>query len=392
MLLHFKKYVPKIGYTRLWSIFFFIMLLGSLELKAEKKLLPFRDISDEWVVYDADGDIFLPYLSSLHLEYPAKSLIIQENQFLNAFLEFNSKIDFDVFINGQYYKKIPAAFNSEKKPILNLNYLRKEFSDSKLVITLYNKNLIGLPDGVNLVRYREVPKVRPMEYRYKNIIINIFMFSLLIILLVVVFLKNRFPVSFKKYFALQDWVIFSNKNPMIYNSPYDVPNLSMLLILSLLASLISVNNEYFLAMESMSVQQLNQNFQLRQILWTLLKIFGISLFLFGSRFIVYFVVASIFNIPKIVKLHYFKNLQTNFQFYFIAFLVFLILLILNGPNNKLNIGLFGVFVNGFYLIRGLYYFLIFKKNLEIPNFVLIGYLILTEGQIAFFGIRWLILE
>lgn len=390
MIFNLKKYVPNRRFSSGWNIFFLLLFLFSFGTKAEKQLLPFKDFREDWLVYDANKELFLPYIPSLHLNYQSKSIIIQKNQFFNSFLQFNTKMEFDLFVNGTYYKKIPATFAKPEKELLSIDQLKKEFPSNQLVLTLYNPNLHGLPEGINLVKYREVSKNLEFNSRYGVNVPNILSISLLIIIIYLIFIQNNFRNSFINYFSFQDWVLFSNKNPIIYNSPFDLPNFSFLIILSIIVSLLTLNNQYFLSKELMSAQQLNQTFQNYSIIWSLIKYFGIALVLFGTRYIIYFLIGSILNIPKIVKLHYFKNLQTNFQFYFLAFLVFLILIIVNGPNSRLNIELFQVSVGIFYLIRAVYYYFYFRKNLEIPNFILIGYLLLTEGQIGFFGIRSLL--
>ena len=57
----------------------------------------------------------------------------------------------------------------------------------------------------------------------------------------------------------------------------------------------------------------NIEIQVGDMLWLVFKATGIGFFLFGTRFLVYFVVARVLNIRRITNFHYFKNLQTNFQ-------------------------------------------------------------------------------
>ncbi len=387
MIIQFKKYVPGIGLAIIWGIFFF-MTFFSQSLKAEKKLLPFKDISQDWMVYDEKAEIFVPYLPSFHLNHVSKSLIIQRNQYLNSYLSLKNKISYELFVNGIYYKDFPPLNYSQEEPnLISLNQLKREFPGKQLVLTFFSEELSGIPENIQLVQYREVVNIKQNLKRTSNYLNYTMIAGLFGILLYLVFLRVNFPTNFKAYFSLRDWFSLSNRHLLVYNSAFDFPNLSILIILSILFGFISVNNQYHLSLNYISAQQINQNFQVGGMLWLVFKATGIGFFLFVTRWPVYFVVARVLNIRRITNFHYFKNLQTNFQFYFISFIVFILLSIYHGNNTQMNIDLYLYCVNGFYLVRAIYYYFLFRKNLEINVLTTLAYLLLTEGQIALFGVR-----
>ncbi len=186
MIIQLKKYVPGIGLTIIWSIFFF-MAFFSQPLQAEKKLLPFKDITQDWMVYDEKAEIFVPYLPSLHLNHLSKSLIIQRNQYLNSYLSLKNKISYQLFVNGVYYKDYSTLNFSQKEPyLISLNQLKREFPGRQLVLTFFSEELSGIPENIQLVQYREVVNINKNLKRTSNYLNYAMIGGLFIVLLYLV--------------------------------------------------------------------------------------------------------------------------------------------------------------------------------------------------------------
>lgn len=340
----------------------------------------------EWLIYQSNWKVFLPYISNKHFSYHSKSLLLDFKSQKATYIRIQPIDDYYLFINGAYR----TALEKDSVYVYSLDSLSKNYpGQSSLLLTFFKENLSGLPGKISLVRKISlVNQANTKEYaslerlsKLKSDFIGISLFAILILLAII---HYYFPKYFYTYFQYTDWIHWRFKDNVIQNSPFSFPNLLVLLTLSFLTAFIG-----FLNLSS------NPNYLLSQLdaiddaspaIWVLSRTF-FAFVLFSGRFFVYEIFTSIFKIEFLSKPHFYKSIQTNMQFFSLFFLVLVLLSLYYGPSFQPNLPLFKALVFGYFFVRIIYFFQLFRGRFTINVFTLAAYLIIIEGQVILFGIN-----
>jgi hypothetical protein len=343
----------------------------------------------EWLVYQPSVKSFLPYFSSKHFGYKSKSILLNPSDFPEEYVRMNLNEDYDLFIQGTFQRHLPKNTHIR----LSLDSLQKKFaSEKQLVFTFYRNEFKGLPKEIVLERKIRVSTTRAADIVTFNrrdpfIFYQFIGISFLVMLFFFGTLYAAFPRYFQSYFQFSDWINWVVKDGTVFKSPFAFPNLWVILILSFLTAFISFYSRMtHQSSENQYENLLNVGASLRFLSTKIL----IGFVLFISRYFMFKICANLFNLSKVAEVHYFKVIQTNFQFFTLSFIIISLYSLYQGPLVSINFTNISYVITGYFVLRSVYLFQVFRKSFPVNQLSLLAYLILMEGQVLVFGLRELI--
>lgn len=354
-----------------------------------------HDYHDDWQVYNDRMKAYIPYISEQHLGHPSHTVFcdIQSNRGYNI-LVYAQKDDNFLFINGSLRQKIPVG----KWIVLNVDSLYRAYEQPVIYITLYGSN--DIEDKKLMLVYKRSLNQKPIVLAesgitakprtpapYRNYIVLVSMF----ILVFFSYLSNSYVRAFQRYFNLKDlFNTFARDQSSLINNPLNRMNVMFIILLSLIISL------FYMLLQSKDINIFGGRTILQEgdTLGILLSnYFRMTLAVFVLMVIKYFfigVVGQLFNLEKIVDLHYFKIVQASSLFYSALVLLLSILFMQYLPNDfNWQAYLFTPIV-AFYLIRVFILYSTIIRGIPKQNLYLISYLCIVEILPVILGIRFAI--
>lgn len=354
-----------------------------------------HDYHDDWQVYNDRMKAYIPYILEQHLGYPSHTVFcdIQSNRGYNI-LVYAQKDDNFLFINGSLRQKIPVG----KWIVLNVDSLYRAYEQPVIYITLYGSN--DIEDKKLMLGYKRSLNQKPIVLAesgitakprtpapYRNYIVLVSMF----ILVFFSYLSNSYVRAFQRYFNLKDlFNTFARDQSSLINNPLNRMNVMFIILLSLIISL------FYMLLQSKDINIFGGRTILQEgdTLGILLSnYFRMTLAVFVLMVIKYFfigVVGQLFNLEKIVDLHYFKIVQASSLFYSALVLLLSILFMQYLPNDfNWQAYLFTPIV-AFYLIRVFILYSTIIRGIPKQNLYLISYLCIVEILPVILGIRFAI--
>jgi hypothetical protein len=391
-----KKSAKQLVCKQLFSSFFLFFLFTSLTFSTRAEWQNIHSFEKEWLVYQPSWKAFLPYISSRHFNFKSKSVLINPSDFPKGYLKIEASNNYTLFINGVFCRKITQGALVR----MNLDSLgHKQPLADRFVLTFYGDELNGLPKKVFLEQYIKqnvgleklsISDAFEMKVREGSGINNFFALAMLSLISLLGFLYSFFPKYFHSYFRFSDWINWEIKDANIAKTPFAFPNLMVIFILSLVTA--------YLAYFNGLLQTVNQTFTLGSSISDILseaflfigKKTILAFVLFSLRFFMYQIFCSLFKLDNLASIHFFKSIQTNFQFFTLLIFSILIYSVYMGPIFVTNLYWITTAVDIYFLIRAVYFFIIFKKHFKFNPLSLLAYLAIIEGQVLLFGIRELI--
>lgn len=346
----------------------------------------------EWLVYQPSVKGFLPYIASKHVGYKSKSLAVNPADYPQGYLRIKPEADYQLFIQGTFQLFLPKG----ELIRLSLDSLQQKYTDeSQLVLTIYSSNLNGLPSEFSIERKvlenaDSSAEFLTIKRRNSFIFYQFFGFSFLILLLFIGILFAAFPRYFQTYYRFSDWIHWEVKEDAVVKSPFAFPNLWVIFTLSLITACLSFYNRFM----QQSSDALFESWENLQTMGASLGFLGfktlIGFILFISRYFVFKLFSNLFRLSQVPEAHYFKSLQTNFQFFSGLFLCISLYSLYQGPLVSINLTYISYVITGYFILRSFYFFQVFRKSFQLNQLSLLAYLILMEGQVLVFGLRELI--
>lgn len=384
--------------NHLKKIFYILLLLISSKLYAttvgpNDQYFLVHDYHDDWQVYNDRMKAYIPYISEQHLGYPSHTVFcdIQSNRGYNI-LVYSKKEDNFLFINGSLRQKIPV----DKWIVLNVDSLYRVYEQPIIYITLYGSNDIN--DKSLLLGYKRALNQKPIVLAesgitakprtptpYKNYIVLVSMF----ILVMFSYLSNSYVRAFQRYYNFKD--VFNTlvrEQSLLINKPLNRMNIMFIILLALIIGL------FYMLLQSKGIYVFGGRTILQEgdTLGVLLSnYFRMSLAVFVILVAKYFFIGltgQLFNLEKVVDLHYFKIIQSSILFYTALTLVLLVLF-LGYFSHDFNWQLY-LFtpVVVFYLIRFFILYFTIIRSIPIQSLYLISYLCIVELLPVILGIRF----
>lgn len=384
--------------NNLKKIFYILLLLISSKLYAttvgpNDQYFLVHDYHDDWQVYNDRMKAYIPYISEQHLGYPSHTVFcdIQSNRGYNI-LVFSKKEDNFLFINGSLRQKIPV----DKWIVLNVDSLYRVYEQPIIYITLYGSNDIN--DKTLLLGYKRALNQKPIVLAesgitakprtptpYKNYIVLVSMF----ILVMFSYLSNSYVRAFHRYYNFKDlFNTLVREQSFLINKPLNRMNIMFIILLSLIIGL------FYMLLQSKGIYIFGGRTILQEgdTLGVLLSnYFRMSLAVFVILVAKYFfmgLTGQLFNLEKVVDLHYFKIIQSSILFYTALVLVLLVLFLGYFPHDfNWQLYLFTPVVV-FYLIRFFILYFTIIRSISIQSLYLISYLCIVELLPVILGIRF----
>jgi len=387
-----KKSVQNKSFLRLICYGFLFFMSFSSMVIAQEKWLPIGDISKKWHVYSPVWKTFLPYIPSKHFSYQSKSLLFEGQKSYGTFLQIQPQQDYHLFVNGVYQ----SVFHANKTYWIGVDSLVQRYPRSNYVVfTLYSNQLRGIPDKVTqLVKQAESRQQQEdlftISSRPSTVLNNFFINGTLLVIFIFALIYRYFPRNFNFFFRFRDWVTFTYKEDAIVKSIFSFPNLMMLFCLCLLTGYLAFYNAYIDPTESEILKLGGEEVLWGDAVLFILKKSGLAFLLFLGRYFVYVVFTSLFKIEVLATPHFIKSVQTNIQFFSVLYFVLFFLYLTGGASLHPALNLIDLLVNVYFLIRMIYFFLLFKRTFHVNTITLLAYLLFMEGQVVIFGIRQLI--
>ena len=352
-----------------------------------------HDYHDDWQVYNDRMKAYIPYIAEQHLGYPSHTIFcdIQSNRGYNL-LVLSPKADNFLFINGSLRQKIPVG----KWIVLNVDSLYKVYEQPIIYITLYGSN--NIDDKKLLLGYKRSLNQKPIVLAesgitakprtpapYRNYIVLVSMF----ILVTFSYLSNSYIRAFQRYYNFKDlFNTLVREQSFLINKPLNRMNIMFIILLSLIIGLL------YMLLQSKGIDMFGGRTILQEgeTLGVLLSnYFRISLSVFVLLVLKYFfisLIGQLFNLEKVVDLHYFKIIQSSSLFYSALVLLLLVLFMEYFPHDfNWQVYLFTPIVV-FYLIRFFILYFTIIRSMPIQSLYLISYLCIVELLPVILGVRF----
>jgi len=369
---------------------FFILLLSSQFAVA--KWQEVQPLDKAWLVYQANLKSFLPYISSKHYNYKSKSLAIPLEEYPKTYIRLEMDGEYVLFIQGAFHSHLLK----DKTYRWSVDSLREKFKQSgPLYLSFYQANMAGLPKTVVIERKVEEANATLLDMlnlRQRNAYLfnQFFGSAFLLILLFIGVLFTSFPRYFAAYFRFSDWIHWEIKEEVLLKNAFAFPNLFVIFLLSLITACFSFYNG-LLNQSQDSFFESQENLQkFLPAVWFILSKTFIGFALFISRFFVYKLFTNLFRLPNIAEAHYFKSIQANLQFFLVLFCLLSLFSVYMGPMYPVNLNYISYVITGYFIVRAIYFFQVFRRSYTVNQLSLLAYLVLMEGQVMVFGLRELI--
>jgi hypothetical protein len=371
--------------------FLFFFLLLSTELSAAK-WQEVQPLDKAWLVYQANMKTFLPYISSKHYNYKSKSIAIPLGEYPNTYLRLEMDEEYVLFIQGAFHSHL----RKDQMYTWSMDSLQTRYPvDEPLYFSFYRASMAGLPQGVSIVRKVEentmaFTDMLNLQQRNAYLFNQFFGASFLLILFFMGVLYAAFPRYFAAYFRFSDWIHWEIKEEVLLKNAFAFPNLLVIFLLSLITACFSFYNGLLnQSQDSFFESQENLQRFLPAIGFVLSKTL-LGFVLFVSRYFVYKLFTNLFRLPNIANAHYFKSIQANIQFFIVLFGSLSLLSVYKGPMYAVDLNYISYLITGYFVVRALYFFQVFRHSYSVNQLSLLAYLILMEGQVMVFGLRELI--
>lgn len=378
------------------TILFFKATYATNPSGPENRYNIIHNFDKDWTEYDRDLEAYTPYISENNNTNKVFSVKINLNDYPGGFLVIKtSQKDNFLFFDNRLKKTLPT----DKWVVYSVKEIIKELKKGETVLSIFGSNS---PDKNTVFIGYPTSKATAIVEKTKNSFLNlipranshlnsslVFVFFINIIMLS--FVATNYTKAFKKYYSFKDLSAFIPKeNSFLVNKPMDRPNMMFIILLSMISGFI------IMLSQSNGLNFFKENFFFQNgntfgILTT--NFFKICLLIFVSFVLKYFYInlmGKLFNIKKIVDIHYFKIIQTTIYYFS---MVLILLLIGFNTHIKLDIEFKYLFTSVliiFYLLRTLLIYFTINRVGNIKTLYLISYLCIVEVFPIVLGIRILL--
>lgn len=353
-----------------------------------------HDFRDDWNVYDEDLKSYIPYIRELHQDYRSYSLLLDVEKNRHYYLLYKSDQENFLFINGALQKKLPA----NEWVVMRFDSLFKAYHQHRVLLTLYGnqpgiekKNLyIGHKVATGqkpIVVSESFLQARPREDSPFD---DFYALGALLLLAMYVFLYQAFNKGFARYFSIRDLLTIPTREGVgaLTRSPFELSNLSFILLLSFLLSYLYQLVRY----RGVDLFGTQGFFQEEESLGMLFLSFFIVAVVFLAGFILKYVILNtlgqIYRFDRLVNIHYFKAIQASALFYTVLGLVMIMMMTTFPVATFRWDAILFIPVTLFYLARLLLLYFSINKLSDAKNLYLFSYLCIVELVPFIIGVKF----
>lgn len=351
------------------------------------------DFKYDWLEYDKDLKIYIPHIKESNSNKLIYSLRINLIDYPGCYLLLKSQNSNDYLFFGSKMKQVLPKDEWVKfsyKDLLKVN------NNATFILSIYgDKNpenhtvFFGFPfSKASNLKKTKANNFLNFSPRSTSSIQSSFVIFFLFCLIMMSFLTNNFSKAYKKFYNINDMMSFKIKETsFLVNKPMDRPNMMIVILLSMFSSFV------FILCQSRGFDILSNNFIFQNgnsfgILTS--NFFKLSIVIFVLYIAKYFfinTIGSLFNIEKIVDIHYFKLIQTSLLFF--SIILGLLLISYNTYLGKISNyeNFFTILLLFFYSIRALIIYFSINQTGNIKTLYLISYLCIVEILPVLIGMR-----
>jgi len=350
------------------------------------------DFQDDWRIYDYDLKAYVPYMPDYHGPSPVHTWVGDLEKFRHYVLTIRVEDQpVYLFINGSLQRKLmpDEVLRWEVDSLLNV------YPDQPWVLTLYGpsslqKKHVQVVHEVIQATQKSFESASDTSLRPRSRMSGKTAISLMSVMgiLLFSFLSSAFSKAFARFFNPLDWFTFlMREQSFLVNKPLNRVNLLFILLLCQIWVIL-----YYL-LDSKGIRLfstaplLDGSQDIHPTLFSYIRLLVLFYVGYMGKYFYLGIIGRLFNLDKIIDIHYFKAIQGALLFYSVLFLIFLPIFM---GYYVLPIGWLTWFqwsIAGFYLIRGVMLYFTIIRTLPVQILHLISYLCLVELLPLLIGIR-----
>ncbi len=354
------------------------------------------DLKYDWLEYNKDLKVYIPHIKENNSNKIIYSLRINFNDYPGCYLLLKSQNSNDYLFFGSKMKQVLP-----KDEWVKFSYkdLSKVNNNAAFILSIYgDKNpenhsvFFGFPfskaSNIRKIKANNFLDFSPRSFSsIQSSLVVFFLFCLIMMS----FLTSNFSKAYKKFYSINDMMSFKIKETsFLVNKPMDRPNMMIVILLSMFSSFV------FILCQSKGFDILSNNFIFQNgdsfgvLTSNFFKLTIIIFVLYIAKYFLINTIGSLFNIEKIVDIHYFKLIQISLVFFTIVLVILLISYNAYFGNVSNFKNLFTVILLFFYSIRALIIYFSINQTGNIKTLYLISYLCIVEILPILIGTRLII--
>lgn len=361
----------KIGKALLLTM---MLIFADLALLFGQDFLVEQDLRLDWVFYDKDDNVMLPFLDNSN-ESPEAIHLSLDAQFGNdVYLKIEVPANTSFFIDNKlmrhYEEKITRYFL--------LDSIMNQLNQQKIRLTLYRSEQFDNPANASIgfihTNFDASMNVNPVVTRELNYENDYLMLIILIVFTFFVVLFTLFPHDLFDFLSLRTLITFRfTDTAMIkYRSITNTQTLVIVFHAALSASLLLIFLKYYSnPFGDIFFMKINPIFG-----W--LSVFCLLIFFLFLKFVLISIISSLFGISDKINFYFIEFLRVAFIFYSLLFVIISFAVI----NQFYFVGILleslVVIIIIFNLIRFLIIYFKFRATVSVKNLHLFSYLCTTE--------------
>ena len=354
------------------------------------------DLKYDWLEYNKDLKVYIPHIKENNSNKIIYSLRINFNDYPGCYLLLKSQNSNDYLFFGSKMKQVLP-----KDEWVKFSYkdLSKVNNNAAFILSIYgDKNpenhtvFFGFPfskaSNIRKIKANNFLDFSPRSFSsIQSSLVVFFLFCLIMMS----FLTSNFSKAYKKFYSINDMMSFKIKETsFLVNKPMDRPNMMIVILLSMFSSFV------FILCQSKGFDILSNNFIFQNgdsfgvLTSNFFKLTIIIFVLYIAKYFFINTIGSLFNIEKIVDIHYFKLIQISLVFFTIVLVLLLISYNAYFGNVSNFKNLFTIILLFFYSIRALIIYFSINQTGNIKTLYLISYLCIVEILPVLIGMRLII--
>ncbi len=353
-----------------------------------------HDFRNEWQIYEPGLRQYIPYVREQHFDYKAHTVVLNTGDYPSTTLLIRSRNENDfLFINGAMVQAVPK----DKWLTFNTSDLKKKYQTRELSITLFGSEnaaqksvQLAYPARKNASVSKEESEVsinlKPrnnMPYR------STFVVMFIVTLILSSFLSSSYPRAFQRFYNLKDMMSFLvREQSFLINKPLNRTNMLFVILLSVITAFlyIIVQSKGINLIDNRFIFQDGQTFGL--LMSHFLKLGILFFILYICKFFLINTTGRLFNLDKVVDIHFFKLIQITLYFFTLLLIVLLVLFNTYLFSETIVEKYFMVILAVFYSFRTIVIYFTINRTINVQSLYLISYLCIVEILPIIVGLRF----
>ena len=374
---------PKVKFSI--SILTILFLMNWTQIIAQDFLVK-KDLRLDWVYYDQDEKVMLPFLDN-NIEYPVAIHLSIDSEYGNeAYLMLEIPAGTSLFLENKFV----GQFEGNETNYFLLDSLGRIFKQSPLQLTLYNKKSFKNPSiasiGFRRNSFDATTRVNPINERDRDSRSEYLKIIILVLFSFFVMLQSLFPSDLKEFISFRNLITFRYTNTLVskYRSLTKTQILVIVYQAALLSGLLIVFLNYY-----------NNPFEQTYLLninplkgWV--SFFGMVLLLFIFKYVLISILSFLFDVSDRINFYFIEFLRMSMIFYSILFLVISYTIINKFYLLENLLDSLIMLVVLFNLLRFFILYFKFRGTVPMKNLHLFSYLCTTELIPIILGVKFFV--